>query len=419
MMMNRRQWLARAGAASLVSAVRLNASSRDAALGDAAPQLPDKTHFRTTVENEVCLNNARWHPLSNSAMRAVQEYLDYKASGSGRPGDLLEKKNSNKVLFAQLINAKPSEISYVQSTMAGENCVVLGLGLPAPNANIVTDALHFEGSLYLYGEMKKRGVDVRIVRPRNWRIELADLERVVDRKTKLIALSLVSMATGFQHDLKKICDLAHAHDAYVYADIIQAAGAIPIDVTATKVDFCACGTYKWLMGDMGLGFLYVREDLLDRIVTRTQYGYRQLASMEYHLFPYDPPGANILDWTQLKDAGGHFELGTISNTTVFAINSSLRYILQLGVSNIQGYTQSLLARVRKAVPALGLELLTPAESKGPILTLAVPNPSQLEKRLERAKVDVAVYGHRLRISPSVYNDDHDIDQLLDVLSSRG
>jgi selenocysteine lyase/cysteine desulfurase len=100
-------------------------------------------------------------------------------------------KDDVKARFAALINARPAEISFIQSTMMGENLVVSGLGLPASGGNVVTDALHFDGSMYLYGSLKAHGLDVRTVRPRNWRIELADLEQVIDKKTKLVALSLV------------------------------------------------------------------------------------------------------------------------------------------------------------------------------------------------------------------------------------
>ena len=91
------------------------------------------------------------------------------------------------------------------------------------------------------------------------------------------------MYNGFQHDLKAVCDLAHAHGAYVYADIIQAAGAVPIDVRASGVDFAAAATYKWLMGDFGLGFLYVREDLLDAVIQRPHWSYRSAADVDIHL----------------------------------------------------------------------------------------------------------------------------------------
>jgi Aminotransferase class-V len=194
-------------------------------------------------------------------------------------------------------NARPSEISYVPSTSAGENLVVNGLGIVGTDANVVTDALHFDGALLHLGELKRRsGLDVRIVMPRDWRIDIKDLERVVDRKTKLIEISLVAMDNGFQHDLKAVCDLAHAHGAYVYADIIQAAGNTPIDVRQSGVDFCACSSFKWLMGDFGLRFLFVREGLLDTVLHRTQYGYYEAKSMESHFLPNDKPGDAPYTW---------------------------------------------------------------------------------------------------------------------------
>jgi len=141
-----------------------------------------------------------------------------------------------KTAFAALINAKPSEISYIPNTSSGENLVVECLGIGKVDGNVVSDALHFEGALLHLMELQKQGLDLRLVMPREGRIDMADLERVVDSKTRLVEVSWVSMYNGFQHDLKAVCDLAHAHGAYVYADIIQGVGAVPLDVRATGVD---------------------------------------------------------------------------------------------------------------------------------------------------------------------------------------
>lgn len=409
--MTRRDWMATSGLASLASVTGLGAA--EFVFPAAGPaRLPDRAQFSTTVQSEICFNNARWHPLSNGARAAINEYLDYKAHGGGNQADFMAAKQAEaKVLFAQLINAKPAEISYVPSTTVGENLVVSGLRLQR-NENIVTDALHFFGSLYFYGEMQQQGRDVRILRPRDWAIELDDLDKAITKDTKLVALSLVSATNGFEHDLKALCDLAHAKGAYVYADLVQAAGAVPIDVKATGVDFCASASYKWLMADMGVGFLYVREELLDRVIHRTQYGFRQVENSQYHLFPGDPPGERVMDWVQSKTAGGHFEVGTVSNGTVIALTHSLKYIQELGPANIQAHTQSLIGRLRKEMPALGFETITPAESKGPIITFLAKDEASLEPNLKRANIDVSVYGNRMRVSPSVYNDDTDVDHFL-------
>ena len=410
MNLSRRNWMFAAGAAAWQTAAIPTAS------GAGTAELPARSDFEV-VKSEVCLNNARWHPISIGASRAVQDYLKYKATGGGidavdRSGEMQKRV---KAQFAELIHARPAEISFVPSTTVGENLVAASLDLPRSGGNVVTDALHFDGSLYQYGELAKQGLEVRIVRPREGRIELDDLDRVIDSKTKLVAVSLVSMINGFQYDLKALCDLAHSRGALVYADAVQAIGAVPLDVHASGVDFCACASYKWLMGDMGLGFLYVREALLERL-HRSQYGFRQTAAVDYHVFPYDSPGSSVMDWTQANDAGGHFEVGTVANATVACLSYSLEYIKKLGVERIQAYRQPMLRRLQKEMPRFGFEAMTPAESTSPIVTFAKKDTQETERRLKRANVDIAVYPHRVRISPSVYNDQSDVDKLLKALS---
>jgi selenocysteine lyase/cysteine desulfurase len=387
-----------------------------AALGaEVKAGLPAKSEFPVT-NAEVCMNNARWHPISAGATRAVQQYFEYKASGGGKDPDYgSELQKRAKLRFATLIHAKPSEVSFVPSTTVGENLIATGLGLPGMGGNVVTDALHFEGSLYQYGEMAKQGLEVRIARPHKWRIELNDFEKLIDSKTKLVALSLVSMINGFQHDLKAVCELAHSRGALVFADAVQAVGAVPVDVQASGIDFLACSSYKWLMGDMGLGFLYVREDRQDRL-RRSQYGFRQLADMQYHVFPYDPPGDAVMDWKPTPGAGGMFEVGTVSNATLACLDYSLEFIQTLGVERIQAYRQPLLRRLQKEMPRLGFEPMTPSESTSPIVTFARKDTGEIARRLTRANIDVAIYPHRVRISPSVYNDENDVGKLLEALS---
>ena len=123
-----------------------------------------------------------------------------------------------------------------------------------------------------------------------------------------------------------------------------------------------------------------------------------------------------MDWTQAPGAGGHFEVGTVANTTAACLDYSLDYILQLGVENIQAFRQPLLRRLRQEMPRLGFEAMTPAESTSPIITFAKEDTKEVSQRLKRARVDIAVYPHRVRISPSVYNDRVDVDKLLEALS---
>jgi selenocysteine lyase/cysteine desulfurase len=260
------------------------------------------------------------------------------------------------------------------------------------------------------------GLDLRVVKARDWRIELKDLERAIDKKTKLVEVSLVAMDNGFQYDLKAVCDIAHANGALVYADIVQAAGATPIDVRASDVDFCACSSFKWLMGDFGLGFLFVKESLLDKVIQRTQYGYYQAQDLESHFLPGDKPGAGAYSWQFTPDATGHFEVGTQAIGAAQVLSESLPYIRSLGVENIQKHRQPLLKKIREEMPRLGFEPLTPPESTSAIISYVARNPEELRLRLEKARVNVRVSDRYMRIAPSVFNDLQDVDRLLEALA---
>src|SRR5262245_19369577 len=325
MLLNRRDVLT--GLGGFVAAPPLAFSNSDrgqAAARPTAAGFPRKSDF-AIADGYTYLSGAFTHPMPVAAAEAYREAVTRRVAIGAQPAASNPARVDPRRAFAALINAKSSEISYVPNTSTGENLVVECLGIRKFDGNVVTDALHFEGALIHLLELQKQGLDLRVVSPRDGRIDMADLERAIDRRTKLVEISLVSMYNGFQHDLKAVCDLAHAHGAYVYADIIQAAGAVPIDVRASGVDFAATATYKWLMGDFGLGFFYVREDLLGRVIRRPHWSYRSASDVDIHISPFDPESPTPVTWTPRADAAGYFELGTVSNAVATALSVSLPY----------------------------------------------------------------------------------------------
>jgi|HubBroStandDraft_2_1064218.scaffolds.fasta_scaffold57414_1 selenocysteine lyase/cysteine desulfurase len=388
--------------------------------GTPSPTAPADVDFPTKDDfgipaDVTYINSAYTHPMPLAAASALREWAEFRAhpQAVSQPKKLINIKAE----FAALINAKESEISYIPNTSTGENLIVNGLDIDYKSNNVVTDALHFEGALlHLQALQQRFGLDVRVVMPRDWRIDLKDLERVVDSKTKLIEVSLVAMHNGFQHDLKAVCDLAHAHGAYVYADIVQAAGNTPIDVRASGVDFCACSSFKWLMADFGLGFLFVKEDLLDRVLKRTQYGYYEASSMESHFLPGDPPNQAAYTFALENNASGYFEVGTPAIGAAHVLAQSLPYIRRLGVENIHAHRQPMLKRLQQEMPRLGFEPLTPPESTSALVSFAVKDYKSVQHRLEKASVNARVSQRYIRVSPSVFNDMKDVDKLLEALA---
>jgi selenocysteine lyase/cysteine desulfurase len=415
MMITRRDLLAQAGtAAALGAGLSLDAPLNHAAASLPMPDASPRNDFAIPGD-QTYLNSAFIHPMPIRAAAAVQGYLATRTfqRPRERSGDAIAAEV--KQAFARLINATPASVSLVQSTSVAENLVVNGLGLPASSNTVVTDALHFDGSLVMYGELAKRGLGVSFVRPRDWRITIDDLAAAIDSRTKLVALSLVSWYNGFQHDLAAVCQMAHDKGAYVYADLVQGAGNTPIDVQASGVDFCGCSSFKWLMGDFGVGFLYVREDLLDRVIHRTQVGYQQ-ADIETHYLDSEPPTDQPITWTLHQDATGHFEVGTYSQAAVNALAVSLPYIERLGVANIHAARQPLLRRLHEALPRLGWTSITPPESTSALAVFTLSGAeSRFAARLQAAKISVSLYGDRMRVAPAVFNSADDIEKLIVAL----
>ena len=185
---------------------------------------------------------------------------------------------------------------------------------------------------------------------------------------------------------------------------------------ASGVDFCACSSFKWLMGDFGLGFLFVREELLDTVVRRSQIGYEQ-ADTALHYLPSDPPPARRSPGRCTATRPGTSRSGRTAQGAVNALAVSLPYLRRLGVEDIQAYRQPMLRRLQQEMPRLGFTSITPPESPSALVAFTMRGAEgRFGDRLRAANVAVSLYGDRIRISPSLFNDLHDIETLLAALS---
>jgi selenocysteine lyase/cysteine desulfurase len=365
---------------------------------------------------QVYLNNAGVHPCGIHSVNAAREYLDAILGGPGSGADFGEKQfHEVKELYGRLINAKASEIAIVQSTLIGENIVALGLGLHSGKGNVVTDELHYHGGAYIYRRLQEAGLELRILKQKDWKIPIEEYQRAIDKNTRLVSLTLVSNLNGYLCDSKAISDIAHSHGAYVYADVVQAAGCIPVDMRAMGIDFASASTYKWLMGMRGMGLLYVREELQEGALKPMMYGDKQYDGFEYHCFPGSPPGKTAVSYTNRQGAV-MYEVGNVSNIAGAAQRESLKYILKLGVANILAHAKPMCDKVIAELPKLGYSCITPPGSPTPIAAFLVAKPEETAAKLKAANVAAKIKWKQLRVSPTVFNTMKDVDKLLNALS---
>jgi selenocysteine lyase/cysteine desulfurase len=300
------------------------------------------------------------------------------------------------------------------------------MDLAHKKGNVVIDDLNYQASKYLYHMLQKEGdVELRVVHHRSepaWTIDIKDVERAVDHNTMLVSMAVVSNINGYLHDAKAISEVAHAHGAYFYGDIIQGAGAILIDVRAMGIDFAGCGAYKWLMSDMGFGFLYVREDLQDAVVKRSRYGVNQYKN---------PNHAQADSKFDLLPGAVRYETGSFSNVGCVSTHAALKYIHSLGIENIRVHAKSMTDRLQKELPAMGYPGITAKDNGTPIVSFLLPEYEKTVAKLKKAFGEIPIALRRweftnragdvsiirgMRISPSVYNNQEDIDRLLNALS---
>ena len=390
------------------------------ALAAAASKLPDFSSYRNEfprATQQVYLDAAANMPLPKFVAEGMRRYMDFHMYGPGDGRGEYASKTIREVkpLFAKLINAKPSEIGFVVCTKAGEAAVVNGLRIQESGGNLVTNDLHYAGSIHDYIGRRKSGMDVRIVKHRDWRIDMRDMEKVVDKKTKLISITLVSNVNGWVEDAKALSTLAHAHGAYVYADIIQAAGSVPVDVKALGIDFAACSNYKWLHGARGAGFLYVREDLQGGVVKDLSFpGY-----VHFNYAPWVPQrNATADEFPYISPKGaGRYEAGNVSYVAYAGQYEALTRMLAVGVENIYAHTKPMCDRLKKELPSLGYKLITPLDAPSSIVVAQAKDLKATEQKVKKANVQVTTTGaNRVRVSPALYNNMEDINRLLSALA---
>jgi selenocysteine lyase/cysteine desulfurase len=398
---------------------RRNFLAMTAGAAAARPAAADLASLRESFPRalqETYLDTAAHCPLSRHTAEGVRRYLDFHMYGPGEGrGEYVEGAMKQvRAMFARLIHAAPSEIALVQCTKAGENIVVNGLDIQASGGNVVTNDLHYAGSIHSYIGRKKHGMDVRIVKARDWRIRLEDMDAAIDRKTRLVAITLVSNVNGHIEDARAISEIAHARGAYVYADIIQAAGIVPIDVKALGIDFAACSCYKWLQGMRGAGFLYVRQELQGTVL-------RDLLYPGYVYFNYPPwvdrpdPAKEEFPYREPKDAT-RYEPGNLNYAGYVGQYETFRMMEAIGVERMFEHTLKLVDRLRKELPEASYRPITPPEQKTPIATFIPRDMEETRRRLERARIQVTLIGNRMRVSPAPYNNERDIDRLLEALT---
>ncbi len=245
-------------------------------------------------------------------------------------------------------------------------------------------------------------------------LELDAFERLLSPRTKIVAVAHVSNALGTVNPLRKIIQLAHAHEVPVLVDGAQAVPHMPVDVQALGCDFYAFSGHK-VYGPTGIGVLYGKEELLAEMPPY-QGGGDMISSVTFEKTTY-----NVVPYM--------FEAGTPDIAGAIGLGVALEYVMGLGMDRVAAHGQDLLAYATEKVGAIdGVRLIGTAPQRAGVLSFVLEgvHPHDLGTILDREGIAIRTGHHcaqpvmdrfqipaTARASFGVYNTNEEVDALVE------
>ena len=373
-------------------------------------ELPEDIHY---------LNAAYMSPLMKSVYEAGIEGMRRKLNPSSiTDEDFFTGTEVVKQKFGNLIKAPEQQIAIIPSASYGLKAAVNNIPLNT-GAHAIVIGHDFPSDHYTMREWcRKNKKELKIIdaprlasgRGAAWNEKILN---AITKDTCAIVLSTIHWTDGTKFDLKRIGERCREVNAYFIADGTQSVGALPIDVSAFKLDALVCAAYKWLMGPYSMGLAYYSEvfnggtPLEDSWMTRSNS--RDFSGLTTYVDDYSP-------------GAGRYNMGEFTNFIHMPmVEAGLHQVEKWGVDSVQDYcsrlSQPLLAYLRAEGYWVEQDEYRASHLFGFLLP-AKADKKNFSRELQKKKVIVSIRGDVIRVSPHVYNDQGDIKALIEVLEAN-
>jgi selenocysteine lyase/cysteine desulfurase len=229
----------------------------------------------------------------------------------------------------------------------------------------------------------------------------------VDSTVKLVALSEVNYITGFRPPLAEISQFLKARGVPLFVDGTQSCGALQFDAGTTPVDVYAVHAYKWMISPAGAGFFYIspefRATLRPNIIGwRSHHDWRNVNNLHH--------GSPVFSHKAEK-----YEGGGLPNALLYAMEASVNLMLEIGPDKIEQRVLQLAQFARNSMRNLGAEV---GQTDSQIVAARFPgyNLVDMLRDLKQQNILVAARHGHLRVSPHFYNNEKDLEDLVQALS---
>ena len=352
------------------------------------------------TRNYIYLDHAGVAPISLRVKTAIETFLAESAEGgSFHYPAWAERIVEIRRACERLINAGPDEIAFVKSTSHGLSIVAQGLDWK-PGDNVLIYEKEFPSNIYPWLNLRSKGVEVRTIPSRDGRILFEDIARLINSRTRLLAISSVQFSNGFRIDLEKVGSLCRDNQVLLCVDAIQSLGMVPMDVKAFHIDFLSADAHKWLLGPEGIGIFYCSNGLAGRL-SPPLIGWKSVRNE----LAFDRP--EFL----LKTNCLRFEEGSMNLLGIFGLGAALDLLFEVGIEQIEQRVLDLGDLILREAEKRGYRALTPGarhERGGNITVSGDFDPARVRDALREKRIMVNARGGGIRVSPHFYNTEEEI-----------
>jgi cysteine desulfurase/selenocysteine lyase len=280
----------------------------------------------------IYLDNAAtsW-PKPPEVLKAITEVMEQAGGNPGRSGHRFSVAAARVVYecrekVTEFFNiSDPKRVIFTANATQAINLVLRGI--LKPGDHVVTSSMEHNAVMRPLRFLEKQGIVIKIAQcAADGTLDVSEIAKLIDNKTRLVVISLASNVTGTILPVAEVTPVAHQFGALVLADAAQAAGAIPIDLRQNGVDFLAFTGHKELLGPTGIGGLIISQNVDARTITPLMFG---------------GTGSRSDSEEQPEDMPDKFESGTANMIGIAGLRAALGWINQRGLAAIGEHNKEL------------------------------------------------------------------------------
>jgi cysteine desulfurase/selenocysteine lyase len=359
----------------------------------------------------IWLNNSGTTPAGTHILTAVSRYMEgYTRKGIlADPAGFTAVQSNIKNILSRLLNCLPEELALIHNTAEGMNFISHGLRLSAGDEVILLQN-EYPSNVYPWRHLEKTGVKL-VTTPMETSPEsfLKELNRSITPKTRAISLSAVHWCTGMPFPLEQVGKLCKENAIDFAVDGAQGAGMQPLDTRAANIGYMAFSAWKWLLGPLGLGILFISKEKLNNLDPVFVGTTSVVNDKEY--FPYK---------SELKPAADRFTISTPNFNDWVYFEAALEFLENVGFETVRKRIYELSDYLRDGLADLEFKVLSDRFKDHPTgIVVCEKSGIATDAVMQHLKNNNVVAAERLgrvRFSPHIYISPEQIDTVLRILA---